>query len=214
MKLLVKGNLRRFFSILFSIRKKDLKPAQLWLLSRQYWTSWFSVPIPEDGFDACSSWVKAHGIAPRPHAAQRAPCRHRVAPLGVLLQGQDAQELQAAAKALRIMWKQKAFLTAFWFSWVLALRTNTKVTGRECSYCDTVNKETRIYKHTSPLSVLYVLTLGVLLPHQRPQQALNCFLVRIIALGPNNYVLYSTASIQINRTFLKKSMCLRVALRY
>lgn len=94
----------------------------------------------------------------------------------------------------------------FWllsdFPRVLALRTNNKVTGRERSCCDTVNKETHIYKHTSPLSVLYALILRVLLPHQRPQQVLNCFLVRIIALWPNDYVLYSTASIQINRSFL------------
>lgn len=103
MKQLVKGNLRRFLTICFNIRKKDLKPPQLWLLSQQYYTSSPSEHISDSRRDPISPRVKPLGCTPVPqgHTDGVAPLRGFPRHVGVS---------SCSLKALWITWKQKAFL--------------------------------------------------------------------------------------------------------
>lgn len=63
-----------------------------------------------------------------------------------------------------------------------------------------------LYGHTSPVS------LAMLLPQHSPQPALHCSLAEITTLRPNNYILHNVATSQTNKSFLRKSTCLKLDL--
>lgn len=58
--------------------------------------------------------------------------------------------------------------------------------------------------HTSAVA------LGMVHPQHSPQPALHCSLDQITTLRPNNYILHNVATSQTNKSFLRKSTCLKL----
>lgn len=128
-----------------------------------------------------------------------------VAPLGARPEKKSCMGVTSCShKALQktLPMKREGFPGCFLIS-LFALRTVTG-TWRGTGY--------RHQRATVFMATPHLCHLGMVQPQHSPQPALHCSLAEITASRPNNYILHNVATSQTNKSFLRKSTCLKLDL--